>query len=110
MADHGEGTWVQANRDFGYDDKITAKRGQVFQLGGHRNDGKLLGFSFISVLDPPPTKTALDKLPSCGTCGRIFVDEMTRDLCGEAHELSPDEVAEERRFKAHERVLNPQES
>lgn len=107
----GEGTWVVATRDFGYDAKIgKAKRGQVFQAGGHRNDGQLVDHNFIVVLDPQPKTSATDKLPTCGSCGRRFENDWARDACGRSHELTPAEVAEERRLKAHDRVLETSDS
>ena len=107
----GEGPWVIATRDFGYDDKMgKAKRGQVFQTGGHRNDGQLLDFNFIVVIDPQPKASATDKYPTCGGCGRRFESEHARDDCGRSHELTPAEEAEERRLKAHDRVLEASDS
>lgn len=101
-----EGAWVQATREFGYDEELgQVKRGQVFQLGGHRNDAGLIRHALLQVLDPPPKAADVKKFPSCGECGRVFINEHLRDLCGESHEEPSEEAVLDRRAKVHDRVL-----
>ena len=93
--------WVTANKDFIYDDKVgQVLLGQIFELGGHRNDQGLIKNRLLAVLDPQPKSAkALEDMPSCGTCGRIFLEEWQRNRCGERHEMTAEDLLYERREK-----------
>ncbi len=99
--------WVWATKDFQYDDEAVGyvKRGQIFELGGHRNDEPLLKHRLLALLDPQPKgEEPLEKFPRCGTCGNFFVEGWMRDRCGEHHEMTSVELKEERRERAHQRL------
>jgi hypothetical protein len=96
--------WVQATRDFGYDEHLGEVRlGQVFQLAGHVNDAGLIRHNLVIVLDPQPKKAALDKLVVCSECGRRFAEDWQRDRCGNMDVRTPADVQRDRRERAHQR-------
>jgi len=102
-----EGLWVSANKDFGYDvDTGDVKLGQVFRLAGHVNDAGLIRHSLVAPLDPQPTAAKRKKLPTCGECGRVFLLAWQRERCGQAHELSAEDMADDRRMRVHDRMLD----
>ena len=97
--------YVVAGKDFVYDERVgQVKLGQVFKLGGHRNDGGLLRHRLVQAIDISEDEVA--KLPRCGECGRQFREEWHRDRCGRSHEMKPTEILRERRRQAHERVFS----
>jgi hypothetical protein len=104
-----QGDYVQALRDFRYDDQVgEVHTGQVFQLGGHINDDGLLRHRFLAPIEDVPTTKAkreawLASLPTCGECGAMFLQEWQRDRCGEAHGLSAEERERQARERAHDR-------
>lgn len=70
--------YVQALFDFGYDDELgRVQRGQAFQLGGHRHDGKLLRLGHLKGVEKGTP------LCECGECGRLFIDDATREAHGD---------------------------
>lgn len=99
--------WVQALRDFGYESDVVGhvREGQVFRLGGHRNDNLLLKHRFFILLDPQPKSEAgaYKGKAHCGTCGRYFVEDWQRDRCGRMHELTEEERLEAARDSAKTR-------
>lgn len=100
-----QGVWVQASRDFRYDEELGALQlGQVFQLAGHINDAGLVRHGMAAILDPQPTAAALKKLPTCGDCGRAFALPWMRERCGRSHEEPAAEVMVDRRAQVHKRV------
>ena len=103
-----EGTWVQATKDYTYSaNKVGhVRKGQLFQLGGFRNDASLVDHRLAIVVEPQPKNEAVvDKhYPKCGNCGRYFSTEPFRDRCGELHEMSSDERKAKKREAAHETV------
>ncbi|MCP3884696.1 MAG: hypothetical protein GY700_04310 [Propionibacteriaceae bacterium] len=100
-----QGVWVQASRDFRYDEELgLLKLGQVFQLAGHVNDAGLVRHAQAVILDPQPDKAALKALPTCGECGRSFALGWMRDRCGQSHEESLEQVMLDRRHQVHQRV------
>lgn len=94
------GRYVVANRDFTYTDDLRVRRGQVFRLGEHRNDEVLIKHGHVTVMEPQPKASAVDRLPTCGLCGRQFTDENWRDRCGRMDENPADVVADRRRRAA----------
>ncbi len=96
--------YVIASRDFTYTTELIVKRGQVFQLGDHKNDPLLLKHRHVSLLDPQPKASAVRAMPTCGECGRIFVEEFLRDQCGMSHEEGGDEFLTARRVAATDRA------
>ena len=97
-------TYVVANRDFIYTTDLPVKRGQVFVLADAPNDALLLKHRHVTLLDPQPKAASLAKMPVCGECGRIFLEEHWRNRCGRLHELSSAEVRQQRRADAQGRV------
>ena len=99
--------WVQALRDFGYESDVIGhvREGQVFKIGGHRNDNLLLKHRFFILLDPQPKSEAgaYKGKAHCGTCGRYFVEDWQRDRCGRMHELTEEERLETARDSAKTR-------
>ena len=99
--------WVQALRDFGYESAVIGhvREGQVFKIGGHRNDNLLLKHRFFILLDPQPKSEAgaYKGKAHCGTCGRYFVEDWQRDRCGRMHELTEEERLEAARDSAKTR-------
>jgi len=101
-----EGLWVRACKDFRYDEEVgDVKLGQVFQLGGHVNDAGLIRHTLVSPLDPTPSAAQRKKLPTCGACGRVFVETWSRDRCGLSHEVDAGEVMLDRRHRVHNRLV-----
>ena len=96
--------YVVANRDFTYTTNLVARRGQVFRLGGKRNDGRLIAHGHVQLLDPQPSAADVKKLPTCGECGRIFSASAWRDRCGRLHEQSETERRRARREEAWKRA------
>ncbi len=69
---------VFALREFVYDDETgTVDQGQVIELRGHRNDGKLLKVRYLAPCHPG------DELVQCGACGKYFVDDAARESHGD---------------------------
>ena len=59
--------------------------GQVFALGGRRNDGDLIRLRYIMPLEGKP------RLATCGVCGAQFLDEYRRDGHGRKRHSGQDE-------------------
>jgi len=97
-------TYVVANRDFIYTPKLRVRRGQVFALGGHRNDALLIKHRHVALLDPQPTAAKLKALPTCSECGRQFVEMHWRERCGAMDEMSNTERLRLRREQAAKRI------
>ena len=76
--DFAEEGHVQALYEFGYDAKLPrVERGQVFKLGGHENDPRLLTLRYVVAVKPgTPVK-------QCGSCGKLFIDDETRTVHGD---------------------------
>ena len=96
-------TYVVANRDFTYTAELQVRRGQVFALGGHRNDALLIKHRHVALLDPQPTAAKVKQFPTCGECGRQFVSEHWRERCGELDTLPAEERRRARRRDAAQR-------
>ncbi len=102
--------YVAASRDFTYTAELVVKRGQVFQLGGHKNDALLLRHRHVSLLDPQPKAAALKAMPTCGECGRVFMEEYLRAQCGASHEETDTDALAARRAAVADKVEAAQES
>jgi predicted RNA-binding Zn-ribbon protein involved in translation (DUF1610 family) len=69
---------VQALFEFGYDERLgQVCRGQVFELGGHTNDERLVTLRYVA-----PVKKGV-ALSECGECGRLFIDDAARTAHGD---------------------------
>lgn len=72
--------FVQARFEFGYDGKTgRVQRGQVFELGGHVHDEKLIRLGHVAPVEPGTP------LCECGECGRLFMDDATREAHGDLY-------------------------
>jgi hypothetical protein len=60
--------------------------GQVFALGGRRNDGELIRLRYIMPLEEKDPRLA-----TCGLCGAQFLDEYRRDGHGRKRHSAQDE-------------------
>lgn len=101
--------WVTASKDFGYDESLTVKTGQLFELRGCRNDGLLLKHRLVLPVDPQPDAEALKHFPQCPVCGRRFTLPGQRERCGKQHEMTSKERLDERHQAAQKRMDKLQE-
>jgi len=96
------GQQVWARRPFQYGNR-QLDRGQVFELGGARNDERLLRLGYCEAW-----KGKRNELHECAACGALFVGGNEREGHYERKhvrvELSPEE--EDRRIDREERYLN----
>ena len=102
-----EGKTVFARRPFVYTEDLKLARGQVFQLGGLRNDEKLVRLRYVDYVLPS------QRTFQAPNGGPRFVDERARDdyqrelIRKQARADEPeDPLEEDRRVEAEERKLN----
>lgn len=91
--------YVQALRDFRYDDQVgQVRQGQVFRVGGHRNDQSLLRHRFMIVFDDNVGDLFEDNK------GRKFATEWQKERAGREDERPAVEVIADRRAAVSDRV------
>lgn len=96
--------FVVAAQDFQYTETVNVRQGQVFPLFDMRNDQLLIKHRLVFLLDPQPKPAAMEAMPVCGECGRVFVEEWQRDRCGRQHETPEAERIREAHARANERI------
>lgn len=104
------GVFVQATRDFTYDENVGDVRlGQVFKLAGHPNDAGLIRHQFVAVLPEQPKDDdyARHGFFQCGECGRFLVEEWHRTRCGDMDTMSEAERNLARRERIGKRQDHP---
>lgn len=74
------GEMVYATRPFGYNGKQLDPR-QVVNLGGCRNDEKLMGMGYFAPVQKPGKGKKVE-LWQCGVCGENFLTESDRFIHG----------------------------
>lgn len=96
--------FVVAAQDFQYTETVNVRQGQVFPLFEMLNDPLLIKHRLVFLLDPQPTATAMEAMPMCGECGRVFVEEWQRDRCGRQHETPEAERVREAHQRANAKI------
>ena len=96
--------FVVAAQDFQYTETVNVWQGQVFPLFEMRNDPLLVKHRLVFLLDPQPTPAAMEAMPTCGECGRVFVQGWQRDRCGRQHEMPDAERLREAHARANDRI------
>lgn len=96
--------FVIAAQDFQYTETLNVRQGQVFPLFDMRNDQLLIKHRLVFLLDPQPKAADMDAMPTCGACGRVFVEEWQRDRCGRLHEMSDAERTRQAHAQANEKI------
>ena len=93
---------VVANQDFRYDDTLYVRKGQVFALRGHRNDGGLLKHNLVAAVKI--TAAERKRLPR--SAGQSFMHAWQRDRAAAEDEKSPQEQRQGRQEQIDRRIIH----